>query len=136
VLSPRDGPITLGAIMKSDARTAAAYLRELPADRKPGIARLRAMVTRALPEAKETMAHGMPTYILGDEPVVALASQKGYMALYVCDTAVLEKWKKKLGRADCGKSCIRFKDIDGLDVEVVDSILGEAAERAVARASP
>ncbi len=121
--------------MKSEAKTAAAYLRDLPRERKAAISRLRTLVRKALPAAKETMQYGMPTYFLGAEPVFALASQKGYMALYVCDTGVVRKWKKKLGRVDCGKSCIRFRDIESLELDVVRSILEEAAERAAARAS-
>ncbi len=64
-------------------------------------------------------------------PVIAIAPQKNYMALYVCAVDrnkqyLVEKYGKKLGEVSCGKSCIRFKKYKDLDEEVVRQVLKEA----------
>jgi hypothetical protein len=54
--------------------------------------------------------------------------------LYVCvgkDGQYLpEIYGKRLGRVNCGKSCIRFKKIEDLDLAVVEEICREAGELA------
>lgn len=55
----------------------------------------------------------------------ALASQKNYMALYLGEGDILKNYKTKLGRVNCGKCCIRFKGLNDLNLNVVESILEE-----------
>jgi len=53
------------------------------------------------------------------------------MSLYVCDTAVLQEYKKKLGKLDCGKGCIRFRKIEDLPLDVAGAIVAKAGKRAI-----
>ena len=77
--------------MTSDAKTAEQYLKELPADRKEAMSKLREVVLKNLPTGfKETMGYGMLTYVVPHEiypagyhcdpkqalPFVSVASQK------------------------------------------------------------
>jgi hypothetical protein len=75
----------------------------------------------------------------GDSCVVGLANQKNYMSLYVCVTKdgkyLPERYAKRLGKASCGKSCIRFKKLDDLDLDTVTALLKEAAQLGGDRAS-
>jgi hypothetical protein len=71
----------------------------------------------------------------GQWPVVALASQKNYVSLYVYaidpdDKAryLAEKYESKLGKVSIGKSCIRFKKLEDLNLETVEKIIKEAAQ--------
>jgi hypothetical protein len=74
---------------------------------------------------------------MGKWPVVALASQKNYMSLYVCaidqadETKYLaEKYENELYKEgvkpNVGKSCIRFKKLDDLNLKTVAKVLREA----------
>jgi hypothetical protein len=67
-------------------------------------------------------------------PTVGLATQKNYMSLYVSVTKggkyLAELYAKRLGKASCGKSCIRFKKLDDLDLGVVAELLEEAGRLA------
>jgi hypothetical protein len=67
-----------------------------------------------------------------DWPLIALAAQKNHLSLYVCavrDGRYLpEIYGNRLGKVSCGKSCIRFKKVEDLDLEAVQEICREAAE--------
>ena len=113
--------------MKSDAKDVAAYLSELPEDRRKALSKLRALIRKDR-KLVEAMQHGMACYASGDL-LFALASQKQYMALYVCDTDVVAKHRAALGALDCGKSCIRFQNVEDLPLDVITRMLDEAYER-------
>ncbi len=54
-------------------------------------------------------------------PRVALAPQKNYMAIYICAVSsngkyIAEEFADDLGKVNCGKSCIRFKKLEDLNL--------------------
>ena len=116
--------------MISNAKTVAQYLESLPDDRRAALKRVRTLVKKSLAGAKETMDYGMPSYIYKGCPVFAFASQAGHMSLYLCDTKVLTEYKKKLGKLSMGKSCIRFRKLEDLPLEVTAAMLAKAGKRA------
>ena len=122
---------------RSHAKSPAAYLKELPADRRREISRVRAMVRKHLPDGyREVMNWGMITYEVpitrhpaaaNGQPLcfAALAAQKNHLALYFMpiDAKVLGRLKaafKQAGKKlDMGKSCIRFKQADDLPLDAI-----------------
>ena len=111
--------------MQSKAATISEYLEELPADRRSALNELRALIRRVAPQAEEWMQYGLPAF--GD--VCALASQKNYIALYVCEGDIVKAHLPQLGKVSCGKGCIRFKRLADLKLSSVESILREVLER-------
>jgi Domain of unknown function (DU1801) len=121
----------------SKARTPAAYLKELPEERRREVALVRAMVRKHLPAGyRETMNWGMITYEVplerhrktyNGQPLcfVGLAAQKNYLSLYLMPVgasalARLRAAFKKAGkRLNMGKSCIRFKRADDLPLDAL-----------------
>lgn len=69
-------------------------------------------------------------------PLVALANQKNYMSLYVMAVEdgeyIAEKNAGRLGQVSVGKSCIRFKKLENLNLDVVTEIIGSVAKRVAA----
>lgn len=114
--------------MKSEATTVEEYLSELPEERREALEVLRGLVREVVPEAREEMKYGMAHYDL-DGHLAALASQKQYMALYFCYTDLVEAARPRLGELDIGKSCIRFRHLDQLPLDVVRELLEQAATR-------
>lgn len=138
--------------MQSQAKTVDGYLAELSEDRRAAISAVRDVILRNLdPEYEEGMQYGMigyyvphrlfpagyhcdPTKPLG---FASLASQKNHMALYMMcvygDSEYArwfqEAWKKTGKKCDMGKSCIRFKKVEDLPLDVI----GEAFRRVPAR---
>lgn len=118
--------------MQSKAASVAEYLDALPDDRRAALVKLRKLVRKTAPKAVESMEYGMPTYMMGEVPLCAMASQKGYLAFYVCCAAAVEPHRAKLAKLNCGKGCIRFKSLDQLPLDVVADILKEAVKRLTA----
>lgn len=130
-------------MVQSTAPTVAQYLASLPPERRMVMAKVRAAVKRAMPKGyKESMGYGMicwtvPLSVLPDtyngEPLcyAALAAQKNHTALYLMgpygEPALLADLKagyKAAGlKLDMGKSCLRFKSLDDIALDVVGRVI-------------
>lgn len=123
------------------------YIAMLNDERREAIETLDKLIKDTVPKMKRWFAYNMLGYgefpykdYKGDEgtwPVIALASQKNYMSLYVCaldqqdQTKYLaERYEKELYKdgvkPNVGKSCIRFKKLDDLNLDTVKTVLKEA----------
>ena len=127
---------------RSDASTPDAYIAEQPADRAAELSRVRDAVNAALPDGYvEGMAWGMicwevpmavsgPTYNGQPLAYVALGAQKNYNALYVPygSNDRSERFRRRFiasGRKlDMGKSCVRFRKADDVDLDAVAELIG------------
>lgn len=131
--------------MKSDAKDVASYLAALPEDRRMALERLRSLILKNLPKGyKEAFNWGMITYEVpltiepktnNGKPLMyaALASQKNYMAVYVCALSCVPGAEEKFARdwaakkLDMGKSCIRFKSPEDLDLPLIGRTIAETS---------
>ncbi|MCW5805066.1 MAG: DUF1801 domain-containing protein [Deltaproteobacteria bacterium] len=129
----------------SAAATVDAYLAELPEDRRAALTAVRAVVNAHLPAGYvEGMQYGMigwcvplsrypDTYNGQPLAIASLASQKQYMALYlvgVYGDRDLEAWFRRAFAAsgkklDMGKSCVRFKTLDALPLDVIGQTIAK-----------
>jgi hypothetical protein len=125
--------------MRSDAESVAEYIEGLPADRAAAIEAVREVILANLADGfDEVMNWGMITYEvpLATQPdtyngkplmYAALASQKNHMAVYLTAVyATSELWQsfvdeyKATGkRLVMGQSCVRFKRLEQLPLEVI-----------------
>jgi hypothetical protein len=135
--------------MKSAANTVEEYLAELPEDRRAAISAVRETILANLPEGyEECMQHGMIGYVVPHrlypngyhcdpkQPLsyAGLASQKGYMALYLMCVYgsdaqrewFQEAWKSAGMKLDMGKSCIRFKKLEDVPLDVIGQAIARA----------
>jgi uncharacterized protein YdhG (YjbR/CyaY superfamily) len=113
--------------MPSTAATVTEYLDELDPTCRAAVERLRTLVRAAVPDATETMHYRMPTYELS-RPVCSIGVQKHHVALYLCEIKALERHRDAFGHLDCGKGCIRFRDLDDLPLDAVRDLLEDAAD--------
>ena len=129
----------------SKATTVNAYLKELPADRRKTIAAVRDVVVQHLPVGyAEKMGWGIITYAIPLEKypdtyngqplcIAGLASQKNNCTLYLMGVsgdpklyAWLEAGFKKRGlKFDMGKSCLHFKTVEDLPLDVVGKVIAK-----------
>jgi uncharacterized protein YdhG (YjbR/CyaY superfamily) len=109
--------------MHVEATTSHDYFEQLPSDRQMPLARIRQIIRKQWPKAKEDMAYGMPTYHMGGQPVFALASQKNHITFYVMPYDLLSAFKHDLRTRNCGKSCIRFKRLEEGDIDLLERII-------------
>jgi uncharacterized protein YdhG (YjbR/CyaY superfamily) len=118
------------------------YISALPPERRNDIEFIHNWMQKMAPTLKPHFAYNMLGYgafpyknykkEMITWPVIALASQKNYMSLYVCSvengTYLAEKYKKDLGKVSVGKSCIRFKKLSDLNLEILEKIIKAAAK--------
>lgn len=119
------------------AKTVKDYLASVPAERKGLVDFLHAFIQKTAPSLKPHFAYNMLGYgsfpyrnakkEMIQWPVIALANQKQYVSLYVCSVVdgkyVAETHKKELGNVSVGKSCIRFKKLEDLDLDGLKKVL-------------
>ena len=122
------------------------YIKYQPIERQIALKSLRKTILDNLPSGfKEMIQYGMIGYVVPHEiypmgyhvnskeplPFMALANQKGYIALYhmgiYADRSLLDWFKKSyedlnIGKLDMGKSCIRFKRIDKIPLELIGEL--------------
>lgn len=131
--------------MQSKAQTIQEYLSDLPNDRLEAIETVRDVILDNLPEGfDEVMNWGMITYQVplerypdtyNKKPLMlaALASQKNHMAVYLTGVYAsddsrnefLAAYKETGKRVDMGKSCVRFRKLEDLPVELIGAAIAE-----------
>ncbi len=115
--------------MQSKAKTVDQYLLEVPESRQKAIAQLRKLCLEKLIGYEESMDYGMPCYRQKvGEVEVAFASQKNYISFYILKEAVMEKYRADLAHLNLGKGCIRYRNPQQIDFEVVAQLLTESAQ--------
>jgi len=125
--------------MRSEATTVEEYLAELSPERRAIVETVRATILENLPGGyEEAMNWGMLTYQVplsvypetyNGKPLMyaALASQKSYLSLYLTGVYIdaearqaFEATYQATGkRMDIGKSCVRFRTLDDLPLELI-----------------
>ena len=121
------------------------YIDSLPEDRRIAIRCVRELVNSRLPPGyEEGMMYGQIAWFVpftrlaetyNDQPLAlaALGSQRNHMAIYLMSVygdEELRKWfeaayKKTGKKLDMGKSCVRFKSLDGLALDVVGDAISK-----------
>lgn len=125
--------------MQSNATNIESYLAELPEERRKAIETVRQVILDNLPAGyEEVMNWGMITYQVpldkypdtyNGKPLMyaALASQKNHMSVYLTgiymqesDRQAFEDAYRQTGKHyDVGKSCVRFRKLDDLPLELI-----------------
>ncbi len=139
--------------MPSKATTVEQYLAELPEDRRAAISAVRDVIRKNLDKRyEEGMQYGMIGYYVPHKeypagyhcdpkqplPFASLASQKSHMAVYLMcvysesqqEQWFRQAWAKTGKKLDMGKSCVRFKKLEDVALDVI----GEAIRRTPADA--
>lgn len=130
-------------MQSSSARTVDEYLSQLPAERREALTELRRVILEHLPSGYEEgiqfgmIGYSIPlsrypnTYNRQPLSVVALASQKQYMSLYlmaVYGDAAKERelaaaFREAGKKLDMGKSCVRFRSLDDLPLDAIAEVI-------------
>jgi Domain of unknown function (DU1801) len=125
--------------------TVEEHIDSLPEARRELIRSVHEIVREAAPELEMRMwgdkfiGYGTVHYRYasgreGEWFPIGLASNKQYVSLYICacddDGYLAEQNADRLGNVSVGKSCIRFKRLEDLDLGVVRELCGRAALQA------
>ncbi|RIK05696.1 MAG: DUF1801 domain-containing protein [Acidobacteria bacterium] len=125
--------------VRSSAKTVDEYLAEIEPDKRAVVSEVRDVVNENLPAGyEETMEYGIISWSVPIErfsdtynsrPLMyaALAAQKRYVSLYLMCTYSSEEKRRRFeerlrasgSKAGLGKSCVTFKTIDDLPLDLV-----------------
>ena len=125
------------------------YLARLPADRREAISRVRDVINAKLPRGfEEKMQYGMIAWCVPESFMPAketynkqplclagLASQKNHMAVYLMSVygdSKERRWFESAYKAsgkklDMGQSCVRFKSLDALPLDLIGEAISHAS---------
>jgi hypothetical protein len=126
-------------VVSSAAATPDEYIASLPEDRRAAVAAVRDVINANLPAGyREGMAYGMigwyvPLERFGDtyngQPLglASLASQKNHISLYLnnvygnreTESWFRDRWATTGKRLDMGKSCVRFRRLEDVSLDVI-----------------
>lgn len=120
-----------------NAKTVKEYFDMLPPERRKPMDFLHNFIQKVAPTLTPHFAYNMIGYgsfayknykkETIDWPTISLASQKNYMSVYICALQngeyIAEKNKHTLGKVSVGKSCIRFKHVEDLNLEEFEKII-------------
>lgn len=124
------------------AKTVSEYLANVPSERKELVIFLHNFIKKSAPKLKSHFAYNMLGYgsflyknykkesIMW--PTIALANQKNYVSVYVCAVDgkqyLAEKYRSELGKVSVGKSCIRFKKLEDVNLPTLKRVIQLAAK--------
>jgi hypothetical protein len=123
------------------SQTLEVFLAEIEEPRRTEIARVDRFIRDVAPELDvqvgKMINYGPFRYKYasgreGEWARISLASQKNYISIYACAATeqgyVAELSKDTIGKVSVGKSCIRFKKLNDLNLDVLRSIVRQCAE--------
>lgn len=114
--------------MQYDVTTPAEYLAALDDDwRRETLLSLRALIRERAPSLRESIRYGMLSYEDDAGGVFGLNAQKGYVSLYVGDSAKVDPTGELLAGLDRGKGCIRFRKSTQVADTRIDEFIARAA---------
>lgn len=116
------------------------FIQAMPDGRRQVIEQLHQLIVETLPNQDvklwgKILGYGDYHYKYksgreGDWFPVGLANGAQYMSLYICAVKdgqyLAEANKEKLGKVSVGKSCIRFKKLEDLNLDVVRQLVKDA----------
>ncbi len=116
--------------MQSKAKTVAAYMKEVPVERRAALKKLRDLCRATLTGFEESMLYGGPTYSRNGVVEVGFASQKNFIGLYILRTDVMRAHLDllKIKGVTLGKGCIRYPKPEKIDFKVVEQMLRATRE--------
>jgi hypothetical protein len=130
-------------MFQNKSKTVAEYIAGLPPERQGVVRKMRSFVKKHMPKGyKEhigfgAIAYAVPLATLPDtyngQPLcyAALAAQKHYYTLYLMNVYgdpkkkqwMAAEFKKRGKKFDMGKSCLHFKTLDDLPLDVVGEVI-------------
>ncbi len=124
----------------TSASTPEEYLTSILEPRQHEVRVIHELIQKNLPQLTPHIMSGMigygtyhyryPSGKEGEWSLIALASQKNYISVYICcvdeGKYIAEEYKEKLPKANIGKSCIRFEKIEDIDLSVLTDIIKKA----------
>ena len=128
--------------MGADEGTPEAFIESLAEPRRSQVRELHEVIRKTAPDLEPHMLSGMLAYGTyryrypsgreGEWCRIGLASNKATISLHVLAAdesgSLAEAYKDRLPKADIGRSCVRFKDLDHVDMGVLRELIRKGSK--------
>ena len=84
------------------------YLDGLPPPQRVALERVRAVVTKVVPEAEEGVSYGVPAFIYEGRPLLGFRAAKNHLSVFPFSPAAIASVKDRLEGFEFSKGTIRF----------------------------
>ena len=122
---------------EANAATPEGFIESLPEPRRSQIRELHEVIRATAPDLEPSILSGMLAYGTyryrsasgreGDWCRIGLASNKATISLHVMAAdergSLVESYVDRLPKADIGRSCVRFKRLEDVDVGVLEELI-------------
>lgn len=98
------------------------YIYRKPNEVQPILQKVRELIVKLAPEAKETISYGMPAYKLFGKPLVYFAAQKKHLGFYATPSGH-EKFAEKLSSYKRGKGSVQFPYDKAIPYDLIEKIV-------------
>lgn len=124
----------------TSAKTVEGYIGAIDEPRRSDIAELDKLISSLASKSSERklwgsiIGYGSYHYKYasgreGDWMKIGLASQKNYISVYICAVNakgyIAEQYQDKFPKASIGRSCIRFKKLEDVDLKALKEVIVE-----------
>lgn len=124
----------------TSAKTVEEYIGAIDEPRRSDIAELDKLISSLASKSSERklwgsiIGYGSYHYKYasgreGDWMKIGLASQKNYISVYICAVNakgyIAEQYQDKFPKASIGRSCIRFKKLEDVDLKALKEVIVE-----------
>ena len=98
------------------------YLKNLPQDQRDELIRIRTLVKKCVPEAKESFSYGMPAFTYMGKPLLYFGAFKNHLSIFPTSNPI-SKLKEQLKDFTITKGSIHFTTEQQLPDSVIKQLL-------------
>jgi uncharacterized protein YdhG (YjbR/CyaY superfamily) len=113
--------------MATKARSVDEYLASASADKREALQRLRSAIARAVPDALECIAYGLPSFRLDGKYFVSFGAAARHCAFYA-GAHPIRTYAEELASYDTAKGTIRFDAKRPLPDDLVEKLVRARVE--------
>lgn len=93
--------------MTKEITTIDKYIKTAPREARSILQKIRDIIRKETPDAKETISYRMPTFKLSDKNLVHFAAFKNHIGFYPTPSAITQ-FKKELSKYKTAKGSVQF----------------------------
>lgn len=107
--------------MENNFKKIDEYIMQFPADKAQILMKIRDVISKASPDAKEKISYGMPTFFLNGN-LVHFAAQKNHIGFYPAPSGI-EKFKEQLAGYKSSKGAVQFPYDKPIPYDLISEIV-------------
>ena len=117
----------------TDFKSVDEYIASQPEPVRGTLARVRSTIRKAVPQARETIAYQMPTYLLDGGRLLYFAAWKQHYSIYAATEQVVAAFEDELASYEVDKGTIRFPLSEPVPVKLIGRIARFRAKEVAGR---